>query len=541
MKASAILASATKAATYNMVLQLAMRVMTFMLNAVVLRYISRDLLGVVNVRLTLLYSTILFLTKEAFDRACLSRAEKRDWRLVTNLMWCTSPLALTWSILLTIVWLYFLETPDPHLIPHYTLGVIMFAVSSCIEVLAEPLFVTGQAFMFIRLKVVILGLSQAIRCFIAVILVLVLPHWGLLGFAMAQLSCSICYAAMYYLYFAHYVTSQVKKDDGDMFPFQAVQDFFPQAVEGKPLIDSDLASLTWSFFKQSFLKQLLTEGERYIMTFLDVLSFADQGVYDVINNLGSMVARFVFLPIEENGYLFFSQMLVRGKLAHEQTEESIVMSSRVLGVLMKIVTLIGCIILVFGYSNAYLALSIYGGENLSSGSGPTLLRWYCLYVLVIAINGTTEGFVFATMSKKDVDRYNKKMLVFSVMFLTMAWYLTKQIGSVGFIIANCLNMMARISHSIWFIQHYFAGSQFSPLSNMWPSIPVIVTMIISLLLTSVSENYCCYTDGYLGKLSHVGLSGVCLLVVAASVFLTEHAMVKLVTDQIFKRKHSKES
>lgn len=44
------------------------------------------------------------------------------------------------------------------------------------------------------------------------------------------------------------------------------------------------------------------------------------GVYDVINNLGSMVARFVFLPIEENGYLFFSQMLVRGKLAHEQTE-----------------------------------------------------------------------------------------------------------------------------------------------------------------------------------------------------------------------------
>lgn len=64
-----------------------------------------------------------------------------------------SPLALTWSILLTIVWLYFLETPDPHLIPHYTLGVIMFAVSSCIEVLAEPLFVTGQAFMFIRLKV----------------------------------------------------------------------------------------------------------------------------------------------------------------------------------------------------------------------------------------------------------------------------------------------------------------------------------------------------------------------------------------------------
>ena len=34
-----------------------------------------------------------------------------------------------------------------------------------------------------------------------------------------------------------------------------------------------------------------------------------------------------------------------------------------------------------------------------------LLRWYSLYVLVIAVNGTTECFVFATMSKAQVDRY----------------------------------------------------------------------------------------------------------------------------------------
>ena len=37
-------------------------------------------------------------------------------------------------------------------------------------------------------------------------------------------------------------------------------------------------------------------------------------------------------------------------------------------------------------------------------TGPTLLRWYCVYVLLIAINGTTECFVFAAMSQQDVDR-----------------------------------------------------------------------------------------------------------------------------------------
>ena len=37
--------------------------------------------------------------------------------------------------------------------------------------------------------------------------------------------------------------------------------------------------------------------------------------------------------------------------------------------------------------------------------GPYLLRWYCVYVLVLAINGITECFSFATMSQEALDRY----------------------------------------------------------------------------------------------------------------------------------------
>ena len=54
------------------------------------------------------------------------------------------------------------------------------------------------------------------------------------------------------------------------------------------------------------------------MTIFGVLTFADQGVYDVINNLGSLAARFIFLPIEDSAYLLFSQTLERGKMAKEQ-------------------------------------------------------------------------------------------------------------------------------------------------------------------------------------------------------------------------------
>ena len=41
-------------------------------------------------------------------------------------------------------------------------------------------------------------------------------------------------------------------------------------------------------------------------------------VYDVINNLGSLVPRLIFLTIEENFNVYFANNLYRGKPAEEQ-------------------------------------------------------------------------------------------------------------------------------------------------------------------------------------------------------------------------------
>ena len=39
-----------------------------------------------------------------------------------------------------------------------------------------------------------------------------------------------------------------------------------------------------------------------------------------------------------------------------------------------------------------------------------MLKWFCVYVLLLAVNGVSEGFVFATMSKEQVDRSVEKTL-----------------------------------------------------------------------------------------------------------------------------------
>lgn len=47
-------------------------------------------------------------------------------------------------------------------------------------------------------------------------------------------------------------------------------------------------------------------------------------MYDAVNNLGSLVARFIFLPIEESFYVFFAQVLERGKNVKDQNQVCLV-------------------------------------------------------------------------------------------------------------------------------------------------------------------------------------------------------------------------
>ncbi|XP_054966033.1 protein RFT1 homolog isoform X6 [Pan paniscus] len=354
-------------------------------------------------RLTLLYSTTLFLAREAFRRACLSGGTQRDWSQTLNLLWLTVPLGVFWSLFLGWIWLQLLEVPDPNVVPHYATGVVLFGLSAVVELLGEPFWVLAQAHMFVKLKVIAESLSVILKSVLTAFLVLWLPHWGLYIFSLAQLFYTTVLVLCYVIYFTKLLGSP-ESTKLQTLPVSRITDLLPNITRNGAFINWKEAKLTWSFFKQSFLKQILTEGERYVMTFLNVLNFGDQGVYDIVNNLGSLVARLIFQPIEESFYIFFAKVLERGKDATLQKQEDVAVAAAVLESLLKLALLAGLTITVFGFAYSQLALDIYGGTMLSSGSGPVLLRSYCLYVLLLAINGVTECFTFAAMSKEEVDR-----------------------------------------------------------------------------------------------------------------------------------------
>lgn len=49
--------------------QVSGRLLTFVLNAILLRYVSRESLGIINVRLLLIYTSVQFISREPFRRS----------------------------------------------------------------------------------------------------------------------------------------------------------------------------------------------------------------------------------------------------------------------------------------------------------------------------------------------------------------------------------------------------------------------------------------------------------------------------------------
>ncbi|KAM9592801.1 man(5)GlcNAc(2)-PP-dolichol translocation protein RFT1 isoform 1-T1 [Trichechus inunguis] len=531
MGSQEVLGQAARLASSGLLMQVLFRLITFVLNAFILRFLSKEIVGIVNVRLTLLYSTTIFLAREAFRRACLSGGAQRDWSQTLNLLWLTVPLGVFWSLFLGWVWLHLLEVPDPNVVPYYGAGVVLFGLAAVVELLGEPFWVLAQAHMFVKLKVIAESLSVILKSVLTACLVLCSPHWGLYIFSLAQLFYTTVLVLCYVIYFMKLLGSP-ESTKQQTLPVSRMTDLLPSITGSGAFVNWKEAKLTLSFFKQSFLKQILTEGERYVMTFLNVLNFGDQGIYDIVNNLGSLVARLIFQPIEESFYVFFAKVLEREKGATLQKQEDLAVAAIVLESLLRLALLAGLTITVFGFAYSQLALDIYGGAMLSTGSGPVLLRSYCVYVLLLAINGVTECFTFAAMSKEELDRYNFTMLALSSSFLVFSCLLTNWCGSLGFILANCLNMGIRITQSLYFIHRYYRESPHRPLAGLYLSPVLLGAFALSGGITGISEVFLCCEQGWPARLAHVAVGAFCLGATLGMAFFTETKLIHFLRTQL---------
>lgn len=372
-----------------------------------------------------------------------------------------------------------------------------------------PIFV-GQVFCFVKLKVVLDTLHIFVRSLLFIVIVVTNKDIAIYAFGIAQLASAATIILGNYLFFYFYVKklnnyrNELKKEENenlviqkygssyqnmDDFPFKSIKEMLPgRLVNTGNIFNSELQILVLSFFKQGILKQVLTEGEKYVMSVSPVLSFSEQATYDVVNNMGSMAARFIFRPIEDSSYFYFTQTIHREIVLKEQKPEKVLEASQVLAHVCKAVTSIGLLAFIFGQSYSGTVLLLYGGEDFVAGGLPELLlRWHSLAIVLLSINGITEGYMFATNTSKEIDTYNYYMAIFSVTFLLLSYQLTNIFGPVGFILANCCNMAFRITYSMYYIKGHYRDISINPLKGLVPGKLFVTVLLVMGLICKISE------------------------------------------------------
>ncbi|XP_055327373.1 protein RFT1 homolog [Paramacrobiotus metropolitanus] len=472
---------------YHIILQIFCKFLTFALNGLVLRYISKDLLGIVNVRLLLLHTTILFLCREGIRRATSGNIRPEEWKQTVNLIW----LANVFSCLLTFVgsmlWIFLMENPDA---PFYAFGVVAYGLSSVIEMTVEPMYVLAQEMMFLKLRIMAKFLSMTIQSSINAVLIIMAPQYGILIFAVSHLIGSFVYCIVFY----HYIKRLLHPNQiAIKYPINSIADFLPSRTA--PIFPERLWQLTLSFTWQSFLKQILTEGEKFIMSCFQLLTFAEQGVYDVVNNLGSLVARLLFQQVEENAYVLFSKVLSRDPGGAEVPSESDKFGAKMLEVYLKSISALSIIIVLFGYHYSdRLFMSVYD-----------------------VLSQTLSIISFGV-------RYNQKLVALSATFLLFSWSFVKQFGPVGFILANILNMALRILHSVHFIFTYYKDTESRPLHGVLVNSRFLAAAAVVSMVVYFFRRICDISTvvGLLGFLAIGGILGIFMVLV---LWTTEKEMI----------------
>lgn len=347
----------------------------------------------------------------------------------------------------------------------YSAALAYYAVAAIIEMVCEPLYVYYAKQQQIRVRVSVESFATMCKCIITFATLLYAGHdnarntSGLYCFAYGQLAYAIMLCVGYYAHTMYQfnrssvLTPPSLSVVGEMFPSRVVLPNNHAAI-----FDYSLIAPILYFSYQSLQKLLLTEGEKLVL--VSISSDLDsQGVYALVQNVASLVARLLLQPIEEatnmEFSLLFAPMLNHPSSPADDSSNLYEEAQPMLGSLIHVVLLLGLLLVCFGPAYSYVFILLVYGVKWSITAAPFILGIYCVYTLFMAINGVTEAFLLAVIRTSQLTAYNVYLLASTAVYLFVCTLLLPLYGTIGLIFANMINMLSRIVYSCLFIRKFF--------------------------------------------------------------------------------------
>jgi oligosaccharide translocation protein RFT1 len=521
---------ATRGLSYLLSYNLLSKLLTFSVNTFTIRSLHEEIKGQIF-SLELLVNSVIFLSTEAYRRACLRTTRYNELVKAKNIAWLTIPTGVFFATIFYFIFYYKSQTNLEYDLEKtvasrslFQRALIIYVFSALLEILAQPLYIVAQNLMLFGLRVSIEGFAVTLKIGISFLLVSssYREQWAVIAFSYAQFLYGL---AIFFGYTGYFIIKGRSEYDITLL-LERVNE--SNSLLG--LFDVRLISLTSTFLKQSIFKYFLTEGEKFILFYYGTMT--NQGVYDLVVNLGSVVARTIFQSVEEIGFTEWSKELgsstEKGRDGIISTT-SLKASGKMLELLLKFCVTLGSIFLFFGPAYTHTLLLILYGNKWTSTEAPSVLAIFCIYILFMAVNGVTEAFVHAASDRSQLDRYNYWMPLFSGGYLLTAYLCLSvfklSIGSL--IAANCLNMALRITYSVNFINNFFKqfnrenqNDKVDLWKNSIPSLPVFIVFGITFVITNITGIY--LNNGtWFRRILHIGIGTSCLCVLSIALYMTE--------------------
>ena len=219
-----------------------------------------------------------------------------------------------------------------------------------------------------------------------------------------------------------------------------------------------LLKLSLSLFLQNSFKYVLTQGDSLLIAAL--ATFRDQGAYALASNYGGLVARMLFQPIEEASRNLFAQLCATPLTEKEKDKSSLKVSKQraatLLQDILRLYNIMSLLAFSVGPILAPMLLRILQ-PKWADTEASDVLAIYCYYIPLLAINGVTEAFVAATATNEDLYYQSMFMGAFFVGFAGSAYVFLRimELGAMGLVWANAVNMALRILFNLRFVMVYF--------------------------------------------------------------------------------------
>ncbi|KAL8901992.1 MAG: hypothetical protein Q9207_004917 [Kuettlingeria erythrocarpa] len=480
---SSILAKSTKGATYLILLQIGSRALTFVVNQILLRFLSPELLGI-STQLELYSISVLFFARESL-RVALQRQDedapgevakegilpsksvpirtKADGKIqeVVNISYIAIGLGVPLAIIFAAL---YVRSADPLVLktPAIKASVYLYILATVLELLNEPCFAVGQQEMLYGVRASAETLATFTRCLLtcgtAVWASRTNNTLGALPFAIGQVGYALVLNVVY-------LVRLRRSGSGASFSLLIRPIVPPSASLLWDRFSLTRLNLAFNIYAQSIFKHILTSGDAFLIAAFT--SLQSQGAYTLASNYGGLVARTVFQPIEESSRSLFGRLLhvststpsisdnAKAATASEQRKQA-GQAATFLQALLHIYSLISIAVVAIGPSFSPLLLRMIAGSRWSESDAPSVLAAYCYYIPLLAVNGILEAFVSAAASPSQLRAQSAWMIAFSGAFATTGFLVLKvwDQGAQGLVLANAVNMTCRIFWSWHFVRDH---------------------------------------------------------------------------------------